>query len=145
MRKVYLAGAYTERAEISRYIALVRNAGMEITFDWPVYVAGVGKADSDLTHEEAQQAAELDLKGVADADVFWLLIPKSNSKGSWVELGYALGLARMRAELPREGWPCPRIIVSGARAASIFTNAKGIFAFNNHDDALVALCRVDHD
>lgn len=140
MTKIYVAGAYAERAVVSGYLRRLRHAGMEITLDWPAYIASLGKPDWELTYPERQKAAEFDLKGVEDCEIFWLMIPDNQSKGSWVELGYALGFIRalMRVDLPRAYGP-RTMVASGNQVACIFTSADGIVVFNSHERAFEAI------
>src|ERR1700722_1505304 len=82
---------------------------------------GVGGSDSKLTPEQRRTWAREELRGVLDADVFWLLAANSRtSTGAWVELGAALTAQRMRKLYEGENdYPeqrhRPLIVVSGAQ------------------------------
>lgn len=127
--KVYIAGAYTERELVSSYMRRLEAAGVTITLDWPRIVTAAANPDCDLTHAERQRYAMGDLKGVAEADVLWLMIPKGGSKGAWVELGYALGLMNGGAKLPRS------VLASGDDKASIFTSVPEVYEVAAHEKA----------
>jgi hypothetical protein len=130
--RIYVAGSYAERDVVSQYIARLRAAGAGITLDWPQVVASVGKPDSELTYDERQKYATMDLDAVARADVMWLLIPTTHSKGSWVELGYATALMRLVAGRPR-------IVTSGSDTACLFTSVYGIWHYPDHEFAFGVL------
>lgn len=144
--RVYVAGAYTEREMIAEYIARLIAAGVEITFDWPANIVQAGKPDHEFTHEERQLHSEKNIKGIEDADVFWLLIPSGASKGAWLELGYAHALMRWRPASEPVGPHRIAVVVSGAAIASNFTSMRGTIFFHDHEAAyaeLAALGRLD--
>lgn len=123
--RIYIAGASAERTMIATFMAAVRQAGGEITFDWVKAIEEANKLDSDLTHSEATECALLDLQGVDDADLLWHVIPTNNSKGSWVEYGYALAKNKP-------------VITSGARNGCIFSSLSAMH-FPDHATALNAV------
>jgi hypothetical protein len=95
--KAYLAGASAEADAVAGWMARVREAGLEVTCDWPADIKAnlaAGKPDASLTDAERAAYAEADLDGIASADIFWLLAPEpgNNSTGCWLELGHALAL-----------------------------------------------------
>ncbi len=147
--KIYVAGAYAARADVSRYLARLWGIGAEITLDWPAVIAAAGKPDSELTAEERQHYAEMDLVAVEQADIVWLMIPVADSKGSWVKFGYAIAWARWTARLNavaakfRPDAPPlrqPRIIIaSGDQRACIFGSARGVLTYDTHADAFSAI------
>jgi nucleoside 2-deoxyribosyltransferase len=121
--KVYVAGASAERSEVSKYMQLLRDAGIEITLDWIAVIdAQGGAANEGMTGVQRHKAAKDDLKGVSDADIVWLIVPNNYSAGAWVELGYALGIDKT-------------VIASGNYERSIFTSHCDC-EFTLHDDAL---------
>jgi len=121
--KCYVAGASAERGEVSKYMQLLRDAGIAITLDWIALIDEDGGVSNEgLTSVRRHQLAKADLQGVADADVVWLMVPRNYSAGAWVELGYALGIEKI-------------VVASGNYERSIFTS-KCHCEFSSHDDAL---------
>ena len=143
MTSIYVAGAWIEQHLRARpMIAALKAAGISITRDWtrPEGDIGVG-SDSALTHEERVSLSNLNLQGVLDADIFWLLAAnEKGSTGAWVELGAALAARRMRREFVAiahgEIFERPTIVVSGAKARrTIFTELADNL-FNTDGEAL---------
>jgi nucleoside 2-deoxyribosyltransferase len=127
MTAIYLAGASAEIDTCKRCMRALREAGHVVTFDWTAAIserATAGLSDRDLTPEERRMFAGLDLKGVTDADLIWVLAPQppNASTGCWAELGYALALG-------------PYIVVSGSWQRCIFTDLADQ-CFDDHDAAL---------
>lgn len=87
MIKVYVAGASAEIERCEAFIKRLRDAGFEITFDWPAMVRSVGSANGGLTDAQREDAAQATLQGVVDSDWLVLLQPRLPSIGCWVELG----------------------------------------------------------
>jgi hypothetical protein len=130
--RIYVAGAWVEQDTRARpMMAAVRGAGrgFSITHDWTTpreerearKAQGI-TADAHLSQQERRQHALEDLRGVEEADVFWLLAPEGKEGcGSWVELGYALALARQTYSR--------FVIVSGGNfKRTIFTEMARVFA-----------------
>lgn len=143
--RVYVAGAWTEQHERARpMIARLRKEGIVITQDWTVFESErVGVGDSDLSAHERFSYATADLDGIQRADLVWLLAENDKGAcGSWVELGAAIMLRRVRDRL-RAAIPQlyvdngPIVVVSGAkRARSIFTELCDK-TFDSDSDALL--------
>lgn len=116
----YLAGASAEPdiTVVERYMALLREAGHVITFDWTKAVRAVGNG-SPPDKDVRSSAAITDLQGVERCQIFWLLQPSNQSTGAWVELGHALAFKKVRSLL---GTKRPIIIVSGATERCIFAD-----------------------
>lgn len=138
--KIYLSGASheTERAMIRGFRDKLLAAGHTLTHDWIPSVdhyAAIGKTDRDLTAEERHRFALSDVKGVLEADVVWLLVPKEpkSSIGCWVELGVVLALREIQPTVYR-----PPVIVSGNCRASIFCDLASEL-YETHELALDAL------
>jgi nucleoside 2-deoxyribosyltransferase len=129
--KVYVAGASAERGEVSKYMQLLRDAGITVTLDWVAIIDGEdgGVSNEGLSTERRRELAKADLQGVADADIVWLIVPNNFSAGAWVELGYAFGLGKS-------------VIASGNYERSIFTS-HCVVEFRSHDDALAWLIDLD--
>ena len=135
LMKIYVAGASKEIDMVERYIRILRDTGHVITVDWCAEIRKVGDANPrDLPREENAKFAEDDLSGVRQADLFWLLIPQSNSAGCWIEFGYACAMRRRPIS-------SPEIFVSGDYGRSIFCALKGVHCYDSHDEALRAIGR----
>jgi hypothetical protein len=131
-RRIYIAGASANIELHERFNREVIAAGWTITCDWCAAVRAAGNVASPDDPAVRREAALADLEGVATADVFWLVQPNptSTSTGSWVEIGFALGL---RTKLERLG--LPKIVVSGTSRKCIFADLAD-YRFQSHDDAL---------
>ena len=95
--KIYLAGASSDLAACEHWRDKLIAAGHVITHDWVSDVQAAiacGLRDHDHPPEERRAFALKDLRGVADADLVWILSSDGNSIGRWVELGFALAAAR---------------------------------------------------
>jgi hypothetical protein len=88
--KIYVAGASSEIETARGWMKRLREAGFEVTVDWPTMIDQGGGVANDLPGEAARKAAWTDLRGVSDAEIFWMLVPEVETKGAWIELGYAL-------------------------------------------------------
>jgi nucleoside 2-deoxyribosyltransferase len=128
--KVFVSGASAERTMIKSFMDSLRAVGVEITVDWIKAIEDEGTANTGLTAAKMLHYAQMDLRGVDDADVVWTLIPNNNSKGCWVELGYAFGKGKL-------------IVTSGNEEASIFT-AMSHAHFKTHGEALAAVIEKHH-
>lgn len=141
MRRIYLAAASSTReTEAKPYIARLRAAGWDISFDWTIEVdaAEAHPTAYEFMSENTLNNCDLDLRGVETADVVWVLAPSkpSTSTGAWVELGYALGLALARGFDQR-----PYILVSGDYERCLFTRrADQLIA--DHEKAFAAVNRL---
>jgi hypothetical protein len=123
--KVYVAGASSEIERAEKWIATLREAGIEVTATWPEVIRKVGDANP-MTASRAQRQvwSATDLSEVAHAEVFWFLLPEGRpTAGAYTEFGYAvfLGAAAQEAracDIP--GAPMFWIVASG-KETSIFT------------------------
>ena len=137
MRSIYVAGASAELDLVDRYVARLRAGGWRVTLDWCAIVRDNGGPDRSNMVDSAERAraiATADLDAVAEADVFWLVVPAAPSIGCWVKIGVACAA---RA-LPCGGRPHPTIIISADRGQTIFTALADV-AFPTHDEALAHL------
>lgn len=131
MKIIYVAGASKEIDLVEGYVAELRRHGWTISHDWCSEIRSCSVPEGELTDEEQARTAEADLYGVESAEVFWLMVPKNQSVGAWIELGAALSLRR-------GGLPPVRVIVSGTRGSIFETLADERYA--THEEALRALC-----
>jgi hypothetical protein len=138
--RVYVAGASAERAEVAKYIERLRKAGAEITHDWVADIeASGGLANVGLTPAQRLEYALVDLEGVRDADIFWLLLPSGSTIGAWVELGAAItwGMTRNQATDGQSGKP--HTIVSGDNVDRTIFTSLTTAVYGDHEDAYKAI------
>lgn len=92
--KVYVAGASVELARCRTAIDSLSAAGITVTHDWTEPVRKYGSAGVELKPQQRAMYARLNLDGIQEANVFWLLAPSAECTGTgmWIELGYALAL-----------------------------------------------------
>jgi len=85
MSRVYLGGKFDERVQIRGYMTELEKLNFVITHDWATY-------ESKSEHPQADMAAK-DVEGVksADAVVLLMLDPEYAYRGTFSELGVALG------------------------------------------------------
>ena len=132
---------------IESYMGGLCQHGYTITYDWTNDVKNAGSGSPDDATLRARCAAN-DLGGVERAEVFWLIHPETFSTGSFVELGSALTLRRVRALM---GIKKPLIVVSGTSKKCIFADyGEGLadHRFDDHEEAfdfLVSLKLVAED
>jgi hypothetical protein len=132
--KVYVAGASSEMERAEKWMAALRQTGIEVTSTWPEVIRKVAEAlklnpahaanPMDAPREDRAHWAITDLTEVAASTVFWLLLPTGKpSVGAYCELGYAIMVSAAAAQahaLGIPGAPVYQLICSGAEA-SIFT------------------------
>lgn len=94
LMRIYVAGASAEILRAEAFVKRLRDAGFEITFDWPAMIRSVGSANGGLTDDQRNDASYHALAGVDECDVLVLLVPSVASSGCWLETGYAFGSQR---------------------------------------------------
>ena len=144
--KVYVAGAWVEQLQRAKpTIARLQANGVHITFDWTAKEPDRANVNGDagLPTEERRKYAELDLKGVLDADVVWLLAPSDKGAcGSWIEFGAAL--ATRHARIGTSQRPRPLVVVSGEKwKRSIFTELAD-YTFDSDEEGFEAVLALHH-
>ena len=137
MLKIFLAGASAERKPIAEFAENLYQSGRYvITYPWWEDVerseSNGGHANKGVPVELAKTFAESNRNGIMTADIFWLLVPKSNSAGAFVELGQALEESDKNGKL--------RIVVSGDMDTSIYLS-KASHRFDSHESAFQYLTR----
>ena len=112
--RIYVAGSSREIDRVREVQVALRDFGAEITHDWTEAVERWGSRGSALTAEQRAECARADLEdGVAAADVLLVLWPLAGGIGTYIELGFALGLAHARDDVRGDG-PCgPTVVISG--------------------------------
>jgi hypothetical protein len=121
--RIYVAGSSFEVNSVSDYMKKLREAGVEVTRDWPKVIREFGnRANRGLTEEDRVRVSLANFKAIDEADVFWLLVPTAPSCGCWIEFGYALRNNKLT-------------IASGDVQQTVFTS-HAFVCFSSHDDAL---------
>lgn len=92
--KVYVAGASSEIYRAEHMLDKIRQAGHEITVDWPALMRASGLSNTDFDAAARRYCADQDARGVAEADLVVLLVPRhpNATQGAWWEGGIANGL-----------------------------------------------------
>jgi hypothetical protein len=91
--------------------AVSATPGMELALDWLAAIEQAGSANRGLSGDERRTYADADLRAIREGDALWFLSPTTETRGAWLELGYAIGhLASHRAY----------IVASGDSGQSIF-------------------------
>lgn len=121
--KVYIAGSSKEIPRVRKWIAAMRAAGYEITCDWTDDVEAAMKLGRPPTDDEARPLAIMDMNGVLNASILWMLRPErveTESRGAHTEIGIAIG---WNEAIKRFGVDEERLtmIASGGDAKNIFT------------------------
>jgi hypothetical protein len=136
--RVYVATAWGLKKEAAAWAARLEAEGVEITHRWWRACVGCGL---ELTpggqcpvtcgrldvNEDA--AARMDLRGVREADVLWLLVPGQLGAGCFWEAGYAQGLKK-------------EIVCSGNLGRTIFETQT--CRFDDHEAAFRYLVGLAH-
>lgn len=101
--KIYVAAASAEIERASAFMQFVRELGHDITHDWVPELRAQSVPESQLPVAVRRASAQADLDGVRRADLLVVLVPHEAvpSRGTWVELGYALGLRSVTDLAPR--------------------------------------------
>jgi len=141
--KVYVAGASSEMELCAQWIRKVRECGHEIILDWVEVIRKAGSANPrDASIEQLQEWAKPDFDASRNCEIFWLLIPETNSIGCWVELGIALDSVS-RSTLYPGVVIGPHIIISGDWKRTIFS-ALADELFYTHEQAFQSVFRERH-
>ncbi len=115
-RTIYIAGASTEAQDVAVHADRLVRAGWVITHRWWATIGPAGHVagqDRELPTSARLALAEEDLAAVMRAGYLWLLVPRNQSSGAWIEFGAAITHARLMAERKR-------IIISGDWERTIF-------------------------
>lgn len=87
---VFIAGASREAERCRRWIDKAKASPyLRITQDWLEHIERVGRACPE-DEEQQQSAASANWRGIAEAQIFWLLAPSVVSRDSWGEVTLAL-------------------------------------------------------
>ena len=125
--KIFIAGSSKEIQIVSGFMQKIRDLGHEITYDWTNTVRLNGGAEkANDCSADVLRSLELCFdnlhKGVIGADLFWMIVPDSETIGGWVEYGYT-----SQTDIP--------IIISGNWKRTIY-NTLAEKRFDTHDEAL---------
>src|SRR3972149_2316533 len=98
--EIYLAGRPAEIDRCERAHAYAASIGLPSTHNWTGSIRdaiAAGVREHELPYEERSRLSRLDLNAVFRARALVLLAPKqgSQSRGCWVELGFAICLTML--------------------------------------------------
>jgi hypothetical protein len=110
--KVYVAGASapSEMDKVEHWSGRLVAAGADVVSTWVSNVRKVGAGNPRTASAAERKSWSLaDLAEVTEARLLWALVPppEVQSRGAWVEIGWAYGLAKM-------------VVLSGDTRQSIF-------------------------
>lgn len=121
--KVYVAGKWEDRAEVSDIMRILEGMGFNITCDW-----------TDHKYEDEaypQQYCMDDIQGVKDADLYLgIFIADYHYQGSLVEMGIALGVG------------IPVWLFGNKADGCIFSNHPSVRKFSKWHEVTEALGRL---
>ena len=108
--RIYIAGSSAELGRCERAHAYALSIGLPSTLDWTGSIRNAlaaGLREHELPYEERSRLSRADLDAVLRAEALVLLAPEkgSQSRGCWVELGFAICLAMLHRggyELPKK-------------------------------------------
>ncbi len=97
--KVYVAGKFADKAKLRKYMDELEKLGHSITYDWTSYKGKPTEDDlfgGSEQDENMEESAVFDIQGVIDCDVLVCIFedPKYEYRGTFTELGCALGLGK---------------------------------------------------
>lgn len=136
---VYVAGASAEIKRAAGWIDKLSLEGFRVTYDWTEAVSKFGSYGNTLRDHERRMYARSDLRGIAEASIFWLLVPPPGvpTTGAWVELGFALALAGHEFPVKHK-----RILVSPPVSESmIFATLPAVIEFEDDAKAFEWICK----
>lgn len=137
MLNVYIAGASSEAVRAQHWIDRCKEEGLRITYDWTVPVLEHGTMGEELTQARKRFYARADLRGIEEAEVFWLLSPSPGltTIGAWIEMGYAMAAFR---HLPTRG-----VVVSPPVSdRTIFAELQKVIELDSDELAFEHLLRL---
>ena len=94
--EVYVAGSSQERVRCRAVMdALKAEPSCALTYDWLADIeANGGVANAGLSAFQQRRARIACLNAVKTCDLFVFLVPHAQTRGAWVELGYALHMCK---------------------------------------------------
>lgn len=132
--RIYVAGSSAEMARAEKWMARLRQAGIDVTSSWPDVIRKVGEANPmHVSRNQRAKWAATDLAEIEHSNVFWLLLPEGQpSVGAYTELGFATMLALDAVSARRAGVPGAffKLVCSGVET-SIFTAVADHFPSDN--------------
>ena len=131
---IYVAGASTEIQRAAGWIAKLTQEGFRVTYDWTKAVGEFGSYGEELRDHERRMYARSDLRGVTEANIFWLLAPVgATTVGAWIEMGFALALVDNTKRC---------IVVSPPVSEKvIFATLPAVLEFETDEAAFEQICR----
>lgn len=88
--QLYVAGGWIHRASLKGVMQSLRNSGFGVTSGW------IERENGDYSPKALAEDAKADFEEIRDADVLVAIMddPTYAYRGSFTEIGYALGLGR---------------------------------------------------
>lgn len=129
---IYIAGAAAEIDRVEHVIEAARQLGLDVICTWPGIVRKTpgGSNPRDASVEQREGWSSQDIREVAEADCFWFLVPQAQTRGAWVEAGFAIANGK-------------HVVFSGDTKQSIFC-ALGE-EFEDDHTALRYIARIARD
>jgi nucleoside 2-deoxyribosyltransferase len=125
--KIYVAGPFGMKDYIGAFMRRLEHAGHEITHDWTTSEDALQNQSGEALPSRIQRHyADLDLEGVRQANLLWLLLQPHYGAGCFVEFGYALALKDK-----------PLVYISGPVRTIFETLANR--RYQTHEDAFEAI------
>ena len=128
---VYVAAGSHEIERASAWVSRLRAKGIHVTSTWIDTVKAVGDANPrDASDEQKQAWCLKDVREALSSQVFWLLMPTTNSFGATFEYAFFVALSPDEDRYKH--------VVSGDYKRSIFTSFST--CFESDEEAFVAIC-----
>ena len=119
---VYLSAASREHERALLWADVIRsNPDLTLVSTWHDTAKNWAGNDAQLPFADQQNVARVDLDQVRTADLVWLLFPKLQTCGAFVELGFALAWSRQVITSGRE---CASTIFTSLAARRFMTDAE---------------------
>ncbi|ARF11974.1 nucleoside 2-deoxyribosyltransferase [Klosneuvirus KNV1] len=125
--KLYIAGKFSEKEQIKKYMEEAIKLGHTITHDWTSF-----ENEGD-DKERMKRSAEKDIIGVQNCDCVIAILtdPKYAYRGTWCEIGCSMGLGKKVIMVnPNKDAYC---------TTNCFYHHPNIVHVDNWDDALEKL------
>jgi hypothetical protein len=132
VNQIYIAGSSSDLARVKAAADAAEAAGYTITEKWWETVEKNGTNPPNASRADKRKWSEQCLRGVAKADIVWVLAPPTGSTiGAWIEFGYAIG-----------GNTKKLTAISG-NVTSIFTAMAGICADTDEQALTLIVAAAD--
>ena len=129
MSKLYVAASFEQKEQVRQLYDILKSKGHIITADWTTHKEIASLPTLEERETLAKQYVIEDTNGVANADVFILLLGERKSTGAHVELGVALGSKNVKQI----------ILVSDDNDSQLFYRHPKVKHVNNTEELLKCL------